>query len=47
VAEHQLTVRHYRYLWIPEGLVLLLQIVVDIEASASPLSALELAGDGG
>src|SRR5271155_990189 len=46
VAQHQLAVRDYRYLRLPERFVLLLPVVVDVAAGAAPLPALELGGDG-
>src|SRR5437899_12895798 len=46
VAKHQLAIRDYRYLWLPERLVLLLPVVVDVAAGIAPVPALELGGDG-
>ncbi len=47
VAQHQLAVRHHRYLRISQGQLLLFPVVVDREAGAAPVPALELAGPGG
>ncbi len=44
VAEHQLAVRRHRHLRVPERLFLLLPVMVDGEASAASVPALELAG---
>ena len=43
LAQHQFAVRHHRHLRLPEGLILLLPVVVDRSAGPASFSALELA----
>ena len=46
VAEHQFAVRRDRHLRVPQGHLLLLPVVVDEQAGAARIPALELAGAG-
>ena len=46
LAEYQLAIRHHRHLRLSQGQLLLLPVVVDCQAGAAPVPALELAGHG-